>query len=330
MRVRFGYVALSMANEVKQITPNKTVTLKNLEKLSEDVWILKLTQLVRQNLNNQLRLLKYNAGTYIHVYRFTSKLIPLATHPIAKNWDYAAEFASEFAEIGEFVRTHSMRTSFHPDHFVNLNSPKADILESSIRDLEYHLRVAIAMGLDDMKFNIHIGGAYGNKGEAGKRLISQWDTVPETIQRRITFENDDKVFTAKDTLIICQQVNTPMVLDLHHHRCNFDVDLGAEWDALDIPSIFQTWSSTGLPPKIHVSSPKGQGSPAEYRSHADFVEIDDVLPFLLHVRDRIPGLSALDVMVEAKHKDLALLRLVKHLGQHDNVTVLDSSTIEIL
>lgn len=321
MRVRLGYVALSL--EVKDSSPNKTITWKNLQKVNPQYYISKLRLLSKENLKNQLRLLRYNLGEKIMVYRFTSKLIPLATHEAAAGWDFAKDLAEEFAEIGEFARKHDMRISFHPDHFVNLNSPKADIVEKSIQDLNYHLQQSLAMGMDErMKFNIHLGGAYQDKGKSIQRLIDNFRLVPEEIQKRLTFENDDKTFTAQETLEACQALGTPMVLDIHHHRCNHEQQ---DISSL-LPAIFASWKDTGLPPKIHVSSPRGTESPAAMRSHADFVDLHDLLPFLHMAKQHT---DALDVMVEAKNKDQALKQLMSELSKQEGVHPLTEASFEI-
>lgn len=322
MIVRLGYVALSL--EVKDSSPNKTITWKNLQKIEPAHRISRLRILSKENLKNQLRLLKYNWGEGIEVYRFTSKLIPLATHEAAENWDFAEDLKEEFQDIGAFIHKHKMRVSFHPDHFVNLNSPKEDIVEKSILDLQYHFKQSKAMGMDgSMKFNIHIGGAYQDKKKSLDRLIENWSRVPSSIQQRITFENDDKTYTAKETLEACQALQVPMVLDIHHHRCNH------EEDHLDpmLPLIFQTWNDTGLPPKIHVSSPRGTESSAAMRSHADDVDVHDLLPFLKMAREHT---DRLDVMVEAKNKDLALKKLMADLLQEKGIEKITEASFRVL
>ncbi|RXT05212.1 UV DNA damage repair endonuclease UvsE [Ammoniphilus sp. CFH 90114] len=321
MRVRLGYVALSL--EVKDSSPNKTITWKNLQKVDPKYYISRLRILSKENLKNQLRLLRYNLGEEIMVYRFTSKLIPLATHEAAAGWNFAEDLAEEFAQIGEFVRKHKMRVGFHPDHFVNLNSPKEDIVEKSIQDLQYHLQQSQAMGMDEkMKFNIHMGGAYQDKQKSLKRLIDNWSQVPEVIQKRLTFENDDKTFTAHETLEACQALNIPMVLDIHHHRCNHEhQDLSSI-----LPDIFATWKDSGLPPKIHVSSPRGTESSAALRSHADLVNLHDLLPFLQLASKHT---DALDVMVEAKNKDQALKGLMNELVAQEGIEKITEASFEI-
>ena len=47
-------------------------------------------------------------------------------------------------------------------------------------------------------------------------FIENWAGLPQGIARRITLENDDKIFTAMDTLYLCEKLMIPMVLDIHH------------------------------------------------------------------------------------------------------------------
>lgn len=323
MRVRFGYVA--MALDIQNGSPNRTITFQNLQKLPEDVRLLKLKQLAEENLKNQLRILKYNAAHDIDVFRMTSKLVPLVTHEVAQGWDYAAELKESFQGVGEYVRSHGFRVSFHPDHFVKLNSPKEDIFKSSVHILEHHYIQAKAMNLgEDMMFNIHVGGVYQNREVSLERFIQNWALVPQDIQRRITLENDDKTFTARETLICCQKLGVPMVFDIHHHRCNHEEDSNM---AELFDCIVHTWGGTSLPPKIHMSSPRGLANGTELRSHADFVNSAELLEFL-HIAKYYT--NALDVMIEAKKKDQALKKLMKDLDGIEGVQIVNQATIEVI
>lgn len=68
-----------------------------------------------------------------------------------------------------------------------------------------------------------------------------------------------------------------------------------------------------LVPKIHLSSPRSASEP---RSHADYVDADAFLEFARKVAPMTPRL---DVMIEAKRKDDALLRLLEDLSGRDGV-----------
>ncbi len=307
MLVRFGYVAMSV--QLENASPSKTMTMAAFSKLPDrEAGLRRLERIARENLGSTLRLLKHNRYLDVQVYRLTSKLIPLATHHDLSDWDPYSPLARDFAEVGAFIRKHGMRVSFHPDHFTVLSTPRPEVYASSVKVLHHHVAMLERMGLDERSTcNIHIGGTYGNKEAAGKRFIAQFNLLEQRIARRITLENDDKTFTAAETLEICEQVGAPMVLDLHHHAVNNPAHDAAEvlW-----PRIQQTWERRfggSLPPKLHVSSPKSERDP---RGHADYVDPAPLLSFLHQIAHCTP---AVDVMIEAKRKDESLLRLMDDL-----------------
>jgi UV DNA damage endonuclease len=317
--VRFGYVAMSTI--VQNASPSKTMTVTHFDKLIDrEAAIRKLERIALENLHNTLRILRHNQAYDIQVYRFSSKLIPLFGHPLVADWDPYPALAESLAAIGEFVRKHEMRVSFHPDHFTVLSTPRADVLKSSVADLNRHVQILNAMGLDKRaKCNIHIGGTYGDKPSAMERFIHQFSGLEPEVQDRITLENDDKTFTAAETLSISEKLNAPMVLDIHHHQINHTGESVTDlWQR-----ICQTWSSAGLPPKIHASSPKNEKDP---RAHADYIDVTVVLGFMRSVAAVTPKL---DVMLEAKMKDGALFKLMEELQGHEGVTILNEASIEL-
>ncbi|UNK19262.1 UV DNA damage repair endonuclease UvsE [Paenibacillus sp. N3/727] len=331
MIVRFGYVAMSTV--VQNCSPSKTMTMKSFIKLDDrEAAIRKLERLAAENLHNTLRLLKHNLAHDIQVYRMTSKFIPLGTHRDLSDWDPYPALKEGFAEVGQFVKQHGMRVSFHPDHFTVLSTPRPEVLDNSIRDLRHHTNMLMAMGLSaSMKNNIHIGGAYGDKPSAAARFEEHFQLLDQNIKERLTLENDDKTFNALETLDVCRKLGLPMVLDIHHQWVNNEGE--APWELW--PEILPTWDTPlaqagsepdhPLPPKIHVSSPK---SPTDIRSHADGV---DVVPLLSFLR-KIAGVTQhLDVMIEAKLKDGALFGLMKDLSRYENdgVRVVNGASVEI-
>ncbi len=326
-----------MSVELEDASPSKTMTMASFSKLSDrEGGLRRLERLAEQNLHNTLRLLKHNRYMGVQVYRMTSKLIPLATHEELQDWDPYPALANAFAEVGAFIREHNMRVSFHPDHFTVLSTPRPEVLRNSVKDLNYHVRLLEAMGLDERALNnIHVGGSYGDKEKSALRFIDQFQTIEKRICDRITLENDDKTFTAKETLSIAEEVKVPMVLDIHHHAVNPGNELMEElW-----PRILRTWSlfpwnvkhantPIVLPPKIHVSSPKSLSDP---RGHAEYVEIEPLLKFLSNIAGSTP---AIDVMIEAKKKDGALLKLMDDFraleASGEPVRVIDGGSLEWL
>jgi UV DNA damage endonuclease len=316
VQIRFGYVAIALA--VPEGTPNKTTNVKALEKIQSGDRTNRLSRIMMGNLETTLRILRYNSAHQIHLYRLTSKLVPLATHPIVEGWDYIADGEGIWQEIGDYIRLHDMRISAHPDHYTLLNSPKAEVLAASLKDLDYHARVFEAMGFaPSPSLVIHVGGLYREKQIALNRFAEQFAALPERLRLRLTLENDDKIYTAADVLGLCEKIGCPMVLDVHHHRCNNEGEnLEDLW-----PRIAATWS--GGIPKIHVSSPKSE---KDIRAHADIVAAADVLPFLGVARELNRDF---DIMAEAKQKDAAMFRLIDALAAEPGIEQLEQAMLEL-
>ncbi|MCR8660088.1 UV DNA damage repair endonuclease UvsE [Paenibacillus endoradicis] len=337
MKVRFGFVAMSVILE--NASPSKTMTYASFSKLNDrQAAIGRLEQIAQQNLHSTLRLLKHAHGNDVKLYRLTSKLIPLATHDGLAGWDPYPILADDFKAVGDYALEKGIRVSLHPDHFCVLSTPRPEVLANSIKDLEYHVDMLEAMGLDERsKCNIHMGGAYGDKITSSARFIEQFSSLPDRLKHRITLENDDKTFNVEETLIAAEAVSVPMVLDIHHHAVNPGHITDEMLTEQFWPRIQGTWerelhrlklsSLEQLPVKIHVSSPKSISDP---RGHADLVEVAPVLKFLRAIASKA---SHVDCMLEAKSKDQAVFQLMDELKQlaltSDDISIIDDASIEI-
>ncbi|GKU80585.1 UV DNA damage repair endonuclease UvsE [Paenibacillus sp. L3-i20] len=337
MIVRFGFVAMSLFLE--NASPSRTMTYATLSKLDDrEAGIRRLERIAEENLTNTLRILKHSKAHEIAMYRFSSKLIPLATHEGVAPWDPYEVLAPAFRDVGHYAQEKGIRVSFHPDHFCVFSTPRPEVLLKSEQDLIHHVRMLELMGLDETaKNNIHMGGAYGDKVAASERFITQFSRLSPIYKNRVTLENDDKTFNVRETLAAAEIVGVPMVLDIHHHAVNpGDVEEDELIEGL-WPRIAHTWElervrlglsdSSQLPPKIHASSPKSVTDP---RGHAEFVEAEPLLRFL---RGAARETAYLDCMLEAKSKDAALLQLMKDLKELEQngqgVRVLDGGTVEV-
>lgn len=312
--IRLGYVANAL--RLPESSPSRTTTVAGLERLPtrEDRWG-RLESLARINLANTLRILRQNVGDRLLVYRLTSKLVPLATHPLADGWEYWQVLRGELAEIGDFSRANGLRLSTHPDHFTLLNSPRPEVTEASLRDLAYHHQLFLAMGLPDARLVLHVGGSYRDPGAAKARFLAHFPLVPPAVARRLALENDDRSFNAQEVLALAQATGCPMVLDVHHHRI-LPGDRSLEEM---LPQILATWGRDR--PKFHFSSPR---APTDPRSHAAYIEIE---PFLDFLRLAAQQGREFDVMLEAKAKDLALLKLSEELAAKPGVRRLSEGEI---
>ncbi len=317
MLLRFGYVSTTLS--LWEASPSRALTFTNWKKQDTDGRKEKLHHLTEENLINTLRALHYNIAHGIDIYRMSSSLVPLATHPEVK-WDFVTPFRPLFEEIGALVKKHALRVSFHPNQFTLFTSPQDHVTDNAIIDMSYHYQMLEAMGLHkEATMNIHVGGAYGNKQEAIERFDQNFIKLEEPIRRQTTLENDDKTYTAEETLQICEKHGVPFVFDYHHHWAN----PGEEDFRELLPRIFATWDGTGKSPKFHLSSPKSEKL---YRAHADYVEKDFAMDFIKALKDY--GKSA-DIMIEAKAKDKAALNLVEELAKVRGFKRVKGAAIEI-
>ncbi|MFD3448204.1 UV DNA damage repair endonuclease UvsE [Microbacteriaceae bacterium 4G12] len=317
MKIRFGYV--STAITLWDASPAKSLTYTRYQQLGKQERKEKLLEVTKQNLNHTLRMLYFNLAHEIELYRFSSSIVPLATHPEVL-WDFVTPFKTEWQEIGELVKKNRLRTSFHPNQFTLFTSSSNKITENAVIDMEYHYQMFEAMGVKNNRaINIHIGGAYGDKMETIKRFHKNLKKLPSPVKEVITLENDDKTYNAEETLIACEKENTPFVFDYHHHMANLCETPLEEL----IPRIFATWSHWNQHPKVHISSPRNE---KEYRAHAELVDLEFIMPFVKMLREYGQDI---DFMIEAKSKDQALLRLVEDMSKLRGFKRISGAAIEV-
>jgi UV DNA damage endonuclease len=258
----------------------------------------------------------------IRMYRMTASLAPYATHPdLPQFHDQVAECAEELAALGDLARQLDLRLSTHPGQYVVLNSENPDVQRAAIRDLELQAAMFDAMGLGpEAVVNIHVGGSAGGLEAGAERFERGFEQLSEAAQRRLTIENDDRTYPLCDVVALARKVGRPVCWDILHHHCN-DPEGIPDREALEL--ALATWPD-GVRPKIHYSSPRtnveerrkkvGRRTVTEIvlpqlRAHADLLDPIAFEEFL----KASAGLE-FDVMLEAKAKDLALLRLREQLA----------------
>ncbi len=253
-----------------------------------------------ENADALLAALKFCHDNGIGCFRINSQILPIKTHPTCgyevDDLPESDEIIRRFMECGQFVRKHKLRTCFHPDQFVVLNSPRRDVVEKSVHELEYQAEVAEWVGADVV--NIHGGGAYGDKQAALADFARNLQLVSSRVRSRLTVENDDKTYTPADLLPICKAEGVPLVYDVHHHRCNPD---GMSVEQATKKAL-ATWNRE---PLFHISSPiQGWDGPHPERHH-DFIEVKDFPEFWRRKK--------ITVEIEAKAKELAVEKLLREL-----------------
>ncbi len=265
------------------------------------------------------RILDYLARMQIGMYRVSSALVPYGTHPDLPEFHrQLEECAAQLADLGSYANQLGVRLSSHPGQYVVLNSASERVREAAARDVELQARLFDAMGLGpDAVVVLHIGSGEGGH-EAGKvRFLRAVERLSERARARLVIENDDRTYSLADVLRIAERSGLRVVWDVLHHHCN-DPDGLSDREALQL--ALGTWPAEQTP-KIHYSSPrtaveersaKGGRSLVlpQLRAHADMV---DPVAFEWFLRWPARGLS-FDIMLEAKAKDAALLRLREQLS----------------
>jgi UV DNA damage endonuclease len=263
--------------------------------------LVKLSRMCMENADALLAALQFCADNGIGCFRVNSQILPIKTHPTCgyevDDLPDGDDIIRRFKECGTFVKKHKLRTCFHPDQFVVMNSPRPDVVEKSVQELEYQGEGAEWVG-DDV-INIHGGGAYGDKPKALADFARSLDRLSSRVRSRLTVENDDKTYTPADLLPVCKATGIPLVYDVHHHRCNPD-GLSVEQATM---KALATWDRE---PMFHISSPiEGWGGPKP-ECHDDFIDVNDFPECWQRKK--------ITVEVEAKAKELAVEKLKQELA----------------
>ncbi|MBA3947041.1 MAG: UV DNA damage repair endonuclease UvsE [Herpetosiphonaceae bacterium] len=268
----------------------------------------------------------YLARQQITMYRMSSDLAPYVTHPDLPQFHaQIRECAGELRELGARAKQQDLRLSFHPSQFIVLNSPDPVLVRKGIADL-----VAQAEMLDLMELGpeavlvIHVGGTYNDKVAGRERWIMTYQQLPEAVQRRLVLENDDTRYSAADVLAIHEHTGVPLIFDYQHFWCNNPEKLTL------LPTLQRFVASwpDGTRPKIHYSSPRTELRtltrknkqtskqeevmvPPIWTGHADYLNPFEFITFM-----RMAQELEFDVMLEAKLKDLAVLRIRRDIERY--------------
>jgi UV DNA damage endonuclease len=171
---------------------------------------------------------------------------------------------------------------------------------------------------------VHAGGTYGDTDSGCARWIEIYKTLSPEIRRRLVLENDDLRYSAADVLGIHDETGVPLIFDHQHFWCFNPEGLDLRET---VGRFLKTWPK-GVRPKIHFSSPRTELrllkrkipktrkkklvlQPPVWTGHADFCH-----PFEFIAMMRMLPRAVFDVMLEAKSKDLALLRLRRDLQRY--------------
>jgi UV DNA damage endonuclease len=257
------------------------------------------SQLALLNVQALQKIVEWNVAHGITVFRITSELFPWAS-------EYKLETMPDFAEIRDVLEQIGklpIRLSTHPGPF-NKMAGSGATLQNTITDLEIHSQLFDLMGLVPShwnKINIHVGGAYGDKGETIKRFAQNFDLLSDNLKKRLTVENDDKpgLYTVADLAPLHGMIGIPIVFDYFHHRLH----PGLQTEEEAFLMAYNTWD---IKPVFHYSSSRREyeDPTAKKEAHADYL----YEPINTYGKE-------IDIVLEAKKKELAVLRYREQFGR---------------
>ena len=259
------------------------------------------SELALDNAKDLGKIVDWNILNGYNFFRMTSGIAPWKSE---YEWDDLKDIEQirlYLHSAGVKAKTHNLRITSHPGPFNVLTSPHEHVVVNCIGDLTDHAATFDMMGLSETpynKINIHIGGAYGDKPKSMERFCKNFERLPQSAQNRLTVENDDKasMYSVKELYDgIYKRIGIPIVFDYHHHRfCDGGL---SEQEALEL--AISTWPE-GIVPVVHYSESRSTEQLDESirpQAHSDY-DYDYIDTYGNDV----------DIMIEAKHKELAVQR----------------------
>jgi len=296
--MNLGYACINMTIG-KKVTTNRSMVKRTFQAKGLDY----VSELALLNAKDIIRILEWNRLNEIKFFRLSSAIVPWGDNiDLTQLKDYK-EIKRELKKAGDFAKFHNIRITSHPGPFVVLTSPKENVVEAAIRDLELHGKIFDMMGLSKTpynKINIHCNGVYGDKISAMDRFCKNFKRLSKSVQSRLTVENDDKasMYSVCDLMYIHERIKIPIVFDYHHYQ--FCKGVLTEDEALEL--AVSTWPR-GITPVVHYSESKAlheNDSKVKPQAHSDYIK---ELPNTYGIN--------VDIMVEAKAKELAILPFIK-------------------
>lgn len=258
-------------------------------------------------------ILLYLRANDIHMYRLHSALAPRRPEDLA-------ECAGQLADLRAIIQADDVRLSFHPYSAVVLNALDETQFARSLAALRAHVGLLDALELGpEAVVTLHVGGVYDDHAASRARFVQRYGILAEPLRRRLALEQDDHRFSFADVRWIHAQCGIPLVFDALHHDVHNPEGISAQ-EALAY--CLGAWP-VGMTPKVHYASPRTElrelgprlaqpGARVKlptWTEHADCVNPFEFLRFMAWAQP----LGNFDLMLEAKARDLALLKLRQDL-----------------
>lgn len=298
MNLGYACINMTLGSQKPKITTNRSMIKKTFNEKGIDY----AGELALQNVRDLFTILQWNNRKGIKVFRMSSDILPWASEYGIENSPYYKRIETVLRACGNYATQNGIRITSHPGPFNVLVSPNEKVVQNTITDLEIHGKIFDMMGLSPTpynKINIHCNGVYGDKISAMDRFCENFKRLSESVQKRLTVENDDKasMYSVKDLMYIHEKIGIPIVFDYHHHI--FQTGDLTEEQALSL--AVSTWPK-GITPVVHYSESKAlheENNKLKPQAHSDYIK-------------SLPNTYGLDVdiMVEAKAKELSILPFI--------------------
>ena len=294
-----GYACINMGLSSRPKSQRITTNRSMIRRTFDAKGLPWASELALQNCKDLMKIVEWNEDHNIKFYRMSSNIFPWNSEYELEQLPDFEEISNCLARVGNFVTKFSQRLTFHPGPFNKLGAKCDRIVKNTIKDLENHSRIFDLMGFEPSyynKINIHIGAAYEDKEATAYRFCRNWDRLSDNLKKRLTIENDDKesLFTTSELYRhMFMDIGSPIVFDYHHHRLHNEGVPESEALAL----AMETWGDTL--PVCHLSESRReeQNIDCKPQAHSDYV----------YSPVNTYGFE-FDLMLEAKAKELALLR----------------------
>ena len=294
MSLGYACINMTLGKQKPKITTNRSM----INKTFKEKGLPYASELGIQNSRDLVEIIKWNNENGINFFRLSSDLVPWASEYNLTELPHYNRIKNILGVAGALANKYGQRITSHPGPFNVLVSPRQHVVENTITDLTTHGEVFDLLGLSRTtynKLNIHCNGVYGDKVSAMDRFCKNFERLPESVQTRLTVENDDKasMYSVKDLMYIHERIGIPIVFDYHHHKfCSGDL---SEEEALKL--AVSTWGN--IKPVVHYSESKAlheRNDKLKPQAHSDYIK-------------EIPNTYGLDVdiMVEAKAKELSII-----------------------
>jgi UV DNA damage endonuclease len=299
MNLGYACINMTLGSQKPKVTTNRSMIKRTfLERGVEYAGELGL-----QNARDLFKILQWNNRNNIKVFRLSSEMFPWASEYDIEKSPYHSRIKTILQACGKYASDNGIRITSHPGPFNVLVSPRENVVKNTITDLEIHGKIFDMLGLSKTpynKLNIHCNGVYGDKISAMDRFCLNFQKLSPSVQGRLTVENDDKasMYSVKDLMYIHERIGIPIVFDYHHHK--FNTGGLSEQEALEL--AISTWPK-GIKPIVHYSESKAlheENDKLKPQAHSDYI-------------NELPNLygNDVDVMVEAKAKELSILPYIK-------------------